>query len=705
MARRREENEERARDMVRQQRVERSKEKEARAAAREKKRGKGSLGTAERRSQDDIFGGVGEQFSWQDGQAQVDSSAATIPGRDKDNEAQQESLQESSSSSSSGSAATADVHDSTGATAFAATRSSTSIAAHLASDVMRKVTDTATESFPRFEEPFVDKLWVTVRSGDGGEYEPGTRRRYTNHVGPAYGGHGADLWIKCTKHVGDLHEVLCGDQLAPRLKKGRNGTDGAGTERGRNQRGDTLQVPIGTIVRERKLFYDPQTGEPFRTKDGRRVYLPEFLYQFLRHGDQIRVCKGGLGGVAPSSYKLHDGRKGGKGEKKLLELEYRVPCDVCLLGFPNSGKTALQAALTRAHTRIGPEPFSTTRPHTGVLKFRDGVEVRVTDLPSFLTGAAEEGNVGRRVLRHTYRARLLVFVVDMARKKDEGMTIGSAAVRVSSSTSSLLGPPASGEDRGSQGGDGEVNKEKDFEGDEDDYHPRHRRIADYIKRGDAVLAEKRPSSDKSTAGTSTSTFTGRSYSHEALDGFEQFLQLRREAVRYDPLNAEKPFLIVGTKCDRLHDDALFNLDSVYFRWQGRFARDGWATKPKAGGASAATPGDEHEVRAPGLTGGEAWSNSLSDVLGVSARFGLGIAPLARVIRSMLENDALEMRHREKIIGPMFPKAKLVEAHEPDPRIPLIAAGTEVFPRPDTSAPKNFQPKTIRGKGHRIFATY
>merc|ERR1712217_175293 len=98
-----------------------------------------------------------------------------------------------------------------------------------------------------------------------------------------------------------------------------------------------------------------------------------------------------------------------------LELELRIMNDCAFVGVPNAGKTALLAALSRAHTRIGPEEFSTTRPHVGIVRFRDRVQVRLCDLPGIKYGAHADKDMGRRILRHTYRSRVLALVVDVAR--------------------------------------------------------------------------------------------------------------------------------------------------------------------------------------------------------------------------------------------------------------------------------------------------
>lgn len=265
-------------------------------------------------------------------------------------------------------------------------------------------------------------------------------------------------------------------------------------------------MPLGTIVRERVY-----SGH--KTEEGRRIFIPQFRYQFLRHDDVFLVAQGGIGGVGPISFKKNDSRRGTPGVRSRLELELRLLTDAALLGKPNAGKTSLLAAMSRAHTRIGPEEFSTTRPHVGSITFRDRVEVRVCDLPGLAAGAHEDKTMGRRILRHTYRARVLVFTVDVAR--------------------------------------GEQSEN---------------------------------------------------------DVLEEVEMLRREACLFDPLNAEKPWMVVGTKCDMLHKDALFHLDSLYFRLRARYG---------------------FEV----------------PVVGTSSRFGLGLTRLVRTIRQLLFPDMLEPSKR------------------------------------------------------------
>ena len=207
-------------------------------------------------------------------------------------------------------------------------------------------------------------------------------------------------------------------------------------------------------------------------------------------------------------------------------------------GYPSGGKSALMAAMTRSHTRIGPEDFSTTRPHTGALKFRDGVNIRVTDLPGILNGASTDKLQGMRVLRHTYRAKLLVFVLDVSRSppgfdKNRQKQLAAAGLR-----------------QLQNGG----------------------RAVETTKNKESSSSDKSSSdADPDDAHENDDSPSDTHYAHDRLDAFEQFLQLRRECIAHDPLNEHKPFIIVGTKCDRLHRDTLFHLDSIFFRWKGRFS--------------------------------------------------------------------------------------------------------------------------------------
>jgi GTP-binding protein len=260
------------------------------------------------------------------------------------------------------------------------------------------------ESFPILQRDFVDRRRILFRSGKGGDPAPNTvRGQKTN--GPGFGGHGGSIILRGSSMVESLARLPVSDVISADA-----GGDGAGTSRGIHANDTIIDVPLGTIVRER-VKTDRKTDE------GRAIYAPKFVYQFLRDDDTLILCNGGKGGVAPQTFKKGDGRKGSPGEKKSIDLELRLVNDCCLLGIPNSGKSSIISALTSTQTRIGPEPYSTTRPHLGTLQFRDGLAVTLLDLPGLVEGSFSDKERGIRVLRHTYRSKLLIYCVDVSNQE------------------------------------------------------------------------------------------------------------------------------------------------------------------------------------------------------------------------------------------------------------------------------------------------
>jgi len=63
-----------------------------------------------------------------------------------------------------------------------------------------------------------------------------------------------------------------------------------------------------------------------------------------------------------------------------FRVEPEGAAQLVLLGPPNSGKSSLLAALTRAEPQVGDWPFTTTRPQPGMMPFED-VQLQLIDLP------------------------------------------------------------------------------------------------------------------------------------------------------------------------------------------------------------------------------------------------------------------------------------------------------------------------------------
>jgi ribosome-interacting GTPase 1 len=82
--------------------------------------------------------------------------------------------------------------------------------------------------------------------------------------------------------------------------------------------------------------------------------------------------------------RLRDELEGGKAGGKKAGVSYRVPHEgsgqIVLVGPPNSGKSALLAALTHAHPEVAAYPFTTRAPQPGIMMWQD-VPVQLVDLP------------------------------------------------------------------------------------------------------------------------------------------------------------------------------------------------------------------------------------------------------------------------------------------------------------------------------------
>ncbi len=82
--------------------------------------------------------------------------------------------------------------------------------------------------------------------------------------------------------------------------------------------------------------------------------------------------------------RVRDEIEGAKGGGKKAGVSHRVPREgagqVVLVGGPNSGKSALLAALTNARPEVAAYPFTTRAPYPGIATWRD-VRLQIVDLP------------------------------------------------------------------------------------------------------------------------------------------------------------------------------------------------------------------------------------------------------------------------------------------------------------------------------------
>ncbi len=243
------------------------------------------------------------------------------------------------------------------------------------------------------------KKAIMVVGGCGGDGCISFRReKYVPFGGPdgGDGGHGGNVAIACDPNLVDLRSLGRRKELAA-----ENGHPGESSRR-RGRKGEDLviSVPVGTMVFTRDV-----SGQ-------------ETLLADLRAPRQkIMAAKGGRGGLGNARFATAVNQapeiagKGESGDKRHIILEVKLITDICIVGLPNSGKSTLLSAISRAKPEIAGYPFTTRQP---VLGFMPGGrrDFIVAEIPGLVEGAHLGKGLGNDFLRHVERTKLLVYLLD-----------------------------------------------------------------------------------------------------------------------------------------------------------------------------------------------------------------------------------------------------------------------------------------------------
>lgn len=246
---------------------------------------------------------------------------------------------------------------------------------------------------------FRDRVKIYTRAGNGGNGIIAFHRdKKTPNGGPdgGDGGHGGNVVLRGDSNTDSLHSLYHHPH-----QRAEHGGNGAGNNRhGRNGKDKILPVPLGTVIK------DSETEE--------------FIDEITEEGQEIIIAKGGYGGLGNTRFKSSTNqtpeqcKEGTKGEENEFRLELKLMADVGLVGYPNAGKSTLLTALTDAHPKVAPYPFTTINPILGTLVFENYSRIRIADIPGLIDGAADGVGLGHYFLRHIERSRFLIFVIDMA---------------------------------------------------------------------------------------------------------------------------------------------------------------------------------------------------------------------------------------------------------------------------------------------------
>ncbi len=110
---------------------------------------------------------------------------------------------------------------------------------------------------------------------------------------------------------------------------------------------------------------------------GEKILALEEMIRWLPHHHGSEKMHAELKSRLSKLKKETTTKKGGKTAGITKEGEAQV----CIVGFTNSGKSSLLAALTGAKPKISGHPYTTTKPEVGMMDYK-GVKIQLVEIPS-----------------------------------------------------------------------------------------------------------------------------------------------------------------------------------------------------------------------------------------------------------------------------------------------------------------------------------
>ncbi|MDR0419739.1 MAG: GTPase ObgE [Prevotellaceae bacterium] len=243
---------------------------------------------------------------------------------------------------------------------------------------------------------FVDYVRIYCRSGSGGAGAMHLHReKFVAKGGPdgGNGGRGGHVILRGNRQ----HWTLIHLKYRKHIHAEDGGCGGSALSTGKNGTDVTLDVPLGTVVRN--------------------METNEVLFEITTDGEEKILMKGGRGGMGNAFFKSSTNQTpryaqpGEPYEEGWFILELKILADVGLVGFPNVGKSTLLSVVSAAKPKIADYPFTTLEPNLGIVEYRDYRSFVMADIPGIIEGASEGKGLGMRFLRHIERNSILLFLV------------------------------------------------------------------------------------------------------------------------------------------------------------------------------------------------------------------------------------------------------------------------------------------------------
>ena len=231
----------------------------------------------------------------------------------------------------------------------------------------------------------VDKATIYLRAGWGGEGNFSLIKLSSRKVIGAGGdgGKGADIILKVSPHLYDLSKFKGNKKFI--AQNGERGRDK--NKKGKDAENLIVGVPLGTRV------FDQNEN---------------LIADLNNKNSEFLICQGGREGKGNNKkeYIL----EAAAGEEKTVVFDYRIPNDVAIIGFPNSGKTSLLNVLCNKDRKVAEYPFTTSscfwaESEQGFKAFT------VLDAPP-IKRTKEKDISSNSFLRHIFRSKIVILLTD-----------------------------------------------------------------------------------------------------------------------------------------------------------------------------------------------------------------------------------------------------------------------------------------------------